>query len=162
MSQSKIQTMIDQLLDSLEEIKEGAYSVKNKHKREAIGYLDPAKDKNEFAQCSTCIQYTGTEHKHCLSHGKDVNILPTMSCNYYCPGKPNPELEPYITKSITPEQSGLVDRKVRCENCALYNPQGSHCELMETLNEKAPEFFDMNKHVDPKGCCNAQTPKSNS
>lgn len=135
----------------------GHYKPAEKVTRQAFSYLLPKGDKDNFAQCSTCRLWTGKEHNTCGILGSET-VTESMSCNYYQHGQPNPELAGKEKRILTPKQAGLVDRKVRCENCAFFDKDG-YCELYEKLNEAYPEAFDLDKTVDPKGCCNFQTPK---
>jgi hypothetical protein len=61
---------------------------------------------------------------------------------------------------VTPEESGLVKRPVRCENCKFYDEAGSVCRLFRGLNQAFPETYDLDEIVDKHGCCNAQTPSA--
>jgi hypothetical protein len=125
-----------------------------KIKRDAFLYLDPRPPKEDFAQCSTCRMFL-PEQGLCSLHGKDVEIKPTMSCGFYTPGGPADESElEHVSKAVTPEESGLVDREVRCENCISFDK--GKCKLFEMLNQNPNWNCDPN--VDKHGCCNAQRP----
>lgn len=121
-----------------------------KIKRDAFLYLDPKAPKNTFAQCASCMMFTG---ETCTIHGGDVPITGDMSCGFYVHGKPMPDELGHEMKSVTPKESGLVKEKVRCENCQSFEARESECELFDELNEN--ELFDLDKKVKPKGCCNA-------
>lgn len=136
----------------------GHYKPKEKVTRQAFGYLPPKGDHDQFAQCGTCRAWTGQDHNTCVILGKE-HVTADMSCNYYQHGNPSPSGAGKEHLVLTPKQAGLVDRQVRCENCAFFDKEGSYCELYEHLAESHPQQFDLDKHVDPKGCCNFQTPK---
>ena len=121
--------------------------------REAFVYLDPKGDKKEFAQCSTCHHFTGTG---CTLLGKTA-VAATMSCNFYLPGDTSPDKEGKEKERLTPKQVGLVDRKVRCENCRSF--ENGTCLLYQALNQSHRNIFNLDEKVDPQGCCNAQMPK---
>ena len=130
-----------------------------KIKRDSFIYLDPKGPKEQkdlFAQCATCVFWTG-EKKTCTLHGKDVEVTGDMSCDFYIHGEPGPNPE---HKRVTPEESGLVKRPVRCENCKFYDEAGSVCRLFRGLNQAFPETYDLDEIVDKHGCCNAQTPSA--
>ena len=119
----------------------------------AFLYLDPKEPKEKFAQCAACMMFTGST---CTIHGKDVKITGKMSCGLYVHGKPMPEEKGHEMKSVTPKESGLVDRQVRCENCKFYHDPNI-CDLFGRLNKEGS--FDLNTKVNQYGCCNAQEPK---
>ena len=73
---------------------------------------------------------------------------------FYINGEPNP---PELRSSHA-EESGLVDRKVRCENCQWGGPSTYKCRFFMGLNERLPDIFDLDEQIEPKGCCNAQLP----
>ena len=118
--------------------------------RDAFLYLGPKGDK----QCGTCRDWVSKDNR-CRILGPSVNVTASMSCGLYVYGTPLRPGNP--TKAIvTPEEAGLVDRKVRCENCRW---GGSECGLYKLLNEQQPDIFDLDTKIHPKGCCNAQEPK---
>lgn len=124
----------------------------SKLERDAFLYLDPAGDEDNFAQCSTCRDWVEGDDK-CYIHGPRLEVLGTMSCGLYVCGQPLPEgTTTYML--VSPMESGLVDREVRCENCR--HLEETTCAFFKTLNEALPELFDLDTDVDPKGCCNAQ------
>lgn len=143
--------------------------------RDAFVYLNPISEvsKNRFAQCETCrLWVPGFEGGGCIIHGsKQVPITASMSCALFIAwpdGKPEPdavqnhlaELQKDIPGVVTPEESGLVDREVRCENCDYFDSGKAKCGLFEKLNKAMPDIFDLQTDVDAYGCCNAQEPKS--
>lgn len=80
-----------------------------------------------------------------------------MSCNLYIQGEPNRDKEGREKEFLTAKQAGLVNRKVRCENCRSF--KDGICMLYQTLNESNGEIFNLDEKVNPQGCCNAQMPK---
>lgn len=128
--------------------------------RAALIYLEPKKVKKDFAQCSTCPMWTGPKHNTCTIHGRKTTVTGTMSCSFYVEGKPMPDEAGHEMAAVTPEESGLVDRKVRCENCKYGDSKRAMCTLYEQLNEVLPETFDLDVKIKPEACCNAQTPRS--
>ena len=125
--------------------------------KEAFLYLDPVPEADDFAQCSTCRDWVIDDNR-CRIHGPHTEVYGSMSCGFFIWGAPHPS----GTKTlglVTPSESGLVDREVRCENCAYAQSSSGTCGLYETLNEQLPNDFDIDPVIDPKGCCNAQTPR---
>jgi len=137
----------------------GHYKPKEKVTREAFGYLPPKGNHDQFAQCGTCRAWTGPEHETCMILGPKVEVTADMACNYYQHGNPSPAGAGKERAILTPRQAGAVKRQVRCENCAFFDKEESYCELFEHLGETHPDAFDLDTHVDPKGCCNFQVPK---
>lgn len=124
-------------------------------KRDAFLYLDPKGKKEQFAQCSTCIMWTGPMGNTCTIHGK-MTIKGVDSCGLYIHGKNHTDMIGKEMPLVTPKESGLVrDTKVRCENCSHYDEKESECELYEHLNSHDPQMWELDEHVDPQGCCNA-------
>ncbi len=121
--------------------------------RDAFIYLDPKSEAVNFAQCSTCRLWTGTG---CLILGK-TKVTGTMSCNYYVKGEPQKDKAGKEESLLTSEEAGLVNRKVRCENCRSFNK--GQCMLYNALNKKLPDIFDLDESVSSNACCNAQKPK---
>lgn len=151
-----------------------------KNNRDAFLYFDPSpkSPKDKFAQCETCRMFVPDEYMGgkegnesddmdlCIAHGSNVKVGETFSCGLYAgwpKGPPNPEvikdhareLKKGIPGSVTPDESGLVDRQVRCENCIFHLKKNSTCHLYDMLNKTLPKYWDLDIHVDPKGCCNA-------
>lgn len=146
-----------------------------KNNRDAFLYFDssPKSPPSEFSQCSTCRMFVPDEYLGrkddidlCVIHGSNVKVGESFSCGLYCgwpKGPPVPEvirdhaaeLKKGIPGSVTPDESGLVDRKVRCENCVFHLKYPSTCHLYDMLNKAMPEYWDLDINVDPKGCCNA-------
>jgi len=124
--------------------------------RSAFLYLDPKGNKDTFAQCSTCLLWCGEAKQLCAIHGDKVRVRGTASCGFYIHGSPRPEQT--VAKIVTPAESGLVDRKVRCENCQYFDTDDSDCDLFKELNEEFPELFYLEEKVDKHGCCNANEP----
>lgn len=125
--------------------------------RAAFLYLDPKSPKARFAQCGTCVHFI-EDKDQCQIHAPQVDIDEDDSCGFYLHGKPSAERAESL---VTPEDSGLVDRQVRCENCMFFDPDTEpkeHCDLYTQLNRMLPSLFDLNRYVDRHGCCNAQTP----
>lgn len=122
---------------------------------EAFLYLNPEPYSAEFAQCATCRDWV-TGDDRCFIHGPSVKVLGSMSCGLYVWGAP---LQPgaKTVGIVTPTESGLVDRDVRCENCIYGGPNVYTCKFFVMLNTTLPEYFDIDTNIDPKGCCNAQT-----
>lgn len=125
--------------------------------REAFGYQSPKEPKDQFAQCKTCVRWTG---ERCMILGSDVEALAGDSCNEYIHGKPALDQAGKEKALMTPEEAGYVRRQVRCENCAYANPKDKTCGLYKALNKQNPSAFDLDENIDPKACCNAQTDKS--
>ena len=122
--------------------------------RDAFLYMDPVSSKN-FAQCSTCRDWVSGDRR-CVIHGPKITIPGTASCGLYVHGP----VQPAGTKTyawVTPKESGLVNREVRCENCKFFGD--GECGLFRILNDWRPEMFDLDVKVDKHGCCNAQTPE---
>lgn len=151
-----------------------------KNTRDAFLYFNhrPNSPKAEFAQCITCRmfvpdEYMGTDNDKdlCVAHGSKVKVGEEYSCGLYSgwpKGPPNPqvirdhaaELKKGIPGSVTPQESGLIDREVRCENCHFFRAAESKCHLYEMLNQALPELWDLDENVDRYGCCNANIERS--
>jgi hypothetical protein len=114
------------------------------------------KKSDQFAQCSTCALWV-KDAELCEIHGDGVKVVGGASCGLYVKGTPITKDVAKIRKLVTPEQSGLVTRQVRCENCKSFNGTDT-CNLYVALNKMLPKIFKLNVKVSPKGCCNAQTP----
>ena len=139
-----------------------------KFQRDAFLYLEPKiQDDHDFAQCIGCRVFVPKDSlqdksaDRCVFHGSTVKVDEQMSCGLYCPwpDKPEPkvianhasELDSGLKAAVTPKESGLVDREVRCENCYYFKADTSECELFYSLG--------LNSKVRPTGCCNANSPK---
>lgn len=127
--------------------------------RSAFLYLEPTstKDAKEFAQCETCVMFTGSR---CMIHGPDLPIGEYDSCNFYVEGKPEKDMAGKEMTLVVPVASGLVkDIQVRCENCASFSD--GDCQLFASLAKQSPSTFDLGgSKVLPKACCNAWRPAS--
>lgn len=123
-------------------------------KRDAFLYLDPKGKKDQFAQCSSCIMWTGPKGNTCTIHGK-TKVTGDMSCGLYVHGPIHDDMIGQEMAAVTPKESGLLKESVRCENCAHFEAGENECELFEELNEMDPKKWDLDPQVDPKGCCNA-------
>jgi hypothetical protein len=127
-----------------------------------------------FAQCGPCRMFIPNEYlesgagDRCILHGSKVKLNKDYSCGFMCQwpkGSPNPEvikdhaaeIAKNIPGSVTPEQSGLVERPVRCENCDYFDADDSECGLYKMLNKKLPQVFSLDIEVKPSSCCNANT-----
>lgn len=124
--------------------------------RDAFLYLDPRfAPKTRWAQCSTCRDWV-TDDRKCVIHGPKITVRAGASCGLYVWGVPHPAGTETRAK-ITPEESGLVLREVRCENCRWF--EDDQCGFFHMLNEELGDIFDLDTKVDAHGCCNAQEPK---
>lgn len=123
----------------------------------------------DHAQCVSCkklVPSTATQlgHDACAELGSEVTVGPRYSCGLYSPwpsGQPDPDIiAEHAAKlgpeGVPPEEAGLVEREVRCENCVY--PNGDACGLFELLNQLAPEAFALEPAIRGQDCCNAQTP----
>jgi hypothetical protein len=124
-----------------------------KLKRDIFLYMDPSGVTARFAQCSTCRDWV-TGDRLCVIHGRRVRVPGSASCGLYVQGVPQPAGTPTLAR-VTPEESGLVNREVRCENCKWMD-DGRICGLYDMLNRELPEVFDLDVEIDEHGCCNAQ------
>ena len=140
---------------SLSELIKEVKKSKERVKRDAFLYLEP-KGK-DFAQCVTCRMWTGPDGNTCSIMGK-TKVTGDMSCGLYVNGKPSSNLKGKEQSNVTPEQAGLVKRKVRCENCRSFD--NGVCMLFKTLNDSNTELFDLDEKVNVQGCCNAQMSKN--
>jgi len=125
--------------------------------RSTFLYFDSKPPKSKFAQCATCVHFLRREER-CELHGPDDDVDDDDSCGLYVHGE---ALGVHPLSLVTPEQSGLVSRQVRCENCRFFDPDDEprvHCDLYTQLNRMLPALFELDRYVQAKGCCNAQTP----
>src|SRR5690348_5244100 len=118
----------------------------------AFLYLDPRGDKNKFAQCSTCTNFTGST---CAIFDKKFPVKATDTCGLYTHGKPDSSKKGHEVESVTPEEAGFLNQEVRCENCVYGDGKRKMCLLFEKLNSTMPDKFSLDPNIDPKGCCNA-------
>lgn len=100
-----------------------------------------------FAQCRSC--YFWRHNKRCQLHG-DIDIGADDSCGLYVESRGAAAIGPNLPL-VTPEESGLYDGAVRCENCRHLS--GDSCSLFVELN-RLP-WFGLDAKVKPDGCCNA-------
>jgi hypothetical protein len=129
----------------------------SKAERSVFLYMDPASRRAD-EQCGTCFFWITDDR--CYIHRPKDKITASMSCCYYLYGAPMRGRAVIRPHSLTtPEQSGLVDREVRCENCKWGGPGVHQCGLFTLLNKKLPDVFDLDTAIDTKGCCNAQEPR---
>lgn len=127
-----------------------------KLERDAFLYLNPEPGIDDFAQCSSCQDWVQGDNR-CTIHGPRVRTPGTASCGFYIFGDPQPAGTD-TEAVVTADESGLVDREVRCENCQWGGPTTTRCRFFLSLNERLPDVFDLDEHIEPKGCCNAQLP----
>jgi hypothetical protein len=122
-------------------------------------YMDPRQPAGKFAQCGTC-QWWIPGQDRCVQHSEGDKIDGDDSCGLYSPmATRDKDAKPLGL--VTPQESGLVSRKVRCQNCMFFDPtteSRKHCDLYTQLNRVMPALFDLDRYVDEHGCCNAQTP----
>jgi hypothetical protein len=128
----------------------------NKLSRDAFLYLNPEPHTPDFAQCSSCQDWV-REDNRCIIHGPRVRTPGSASCGFYIFGDPQPP-GTGTEAVVSAEESGLVDREVRCENCQWGGPSTYKCRLFIGLNERLPDVFDLDEHIEPKGCCNGNLP----
>src|SRR5262245_34472356 len=119
--------------------------------RDAFLYLDPVRPLGSFAQCNTCRDWV-TGDRRCYIHGRKVTVPGTASCGFYVHGPVRPA-GTSVYAWVTPEESGLVNREVRCENCK-YLEEENVCGLFRKLNTWHHEMFELEETVDKHGCCN--------
>jgi len=116
-------------------------------------YMDPReKDKNNFAQCKSCVMWTGEKGKTCVIHGKALHVRAQDTCGLYVNGPIHEDMIGKEMKLTVPKESGFEKKVVRCENCRYFEGK-SVCLFFRKLN-KIPEM-DLDEKVHPKGCCNA-------
>lgn len=114
-------------------------------KRDAFLYLEPKKgQEKDFAQCKTCMMWTGPRGKTCTIHGSHVHISAGHSCGLYVAGPNHADMIGKEMTAVSAEESGLVKEQVRCENCK--NLDGTTCLAFKKL--------DLDDEVKPKACCN--------
>jgi len=134
--------------------------------RASFLYMEPSRNSygkpSGFANCRTCMMWTGDKHETCAIHGKKLKVEGGDTCGLYVNGKPHTEMAGKEMPLVTTQESGFEKREVRCENCSHYDKKESYCELFEALNKKNPELFDLDIKVKAHGCCNANTPKTSA
>ncbi len=153
MDPSAAKKWLDRILDAGEKVT-----------RNAFLYVEPKNSKQNddtFAQCESCVMWTGAKRNTCTIHGPKITTKATASCGWYVPGAP--DLTGKEIPLVTPEESGLVTRQVRCENCVSFrrpNEEATRgtCELFATLNKQDPKNYELDDDVHKHGCCNAQRP----
>jgi hypothetical protein len=123
--------------------------------RAQLGYLEPHQKglEDAFAQCAHCFLFDRKDR--CGIHGPKVEIAAGDSCDYFAPGTWSGAR---LVALVTPAESGLVHRQVRCENCRRSDGKG-HCRLYQLLNKLLPAIFKLDPNIKPKACCNLQAPK---
>jgi hypothetical protein len=134
------------ILDLLNEEKTG----KEKIDRSAFIYLAPKSEKEQFAQCATCVAFLPGKER-CAWFSKNDKVIGNASCSLYVNGEPNDDQE--IRDSVTPEEAGYVEGQVRCENCT--HVKGDTCTLFQKLNQALPDLFELDSKIEDKACCNA-------
>jgi len=95
------------------------------------------------------MMFTGKKGMTCTIHGPDIKITPEMTCGLYVEGENHTDMIGKEMAMVTPEESGLEEREVRCENCAHFSPPGT-CKFFEKE--------EIDSKVIPTGCCNANEP----
>src|SRR5882672_9127130 len=117
-----------------------------KIKRDAFLYIDGKGF--DTGQCSSCKLWV-RDADVCLIHGLHVKIKSSASCGLYVKGKP--ASAGLAQALVTPEESGLVVRKVRCENCRFAWKGATVCGLYQSLTEHTPGIFDLDTKIEPQG-----------
>jgi hypothetical protein len=123
-----------------------------KIKRDAFIYL--SSNTKDFAQCGTCWLFNA-EKERCAILGPKFEVDDDDSCNFYLKGEHLKGMK--LQALVTPKNAGFADRKVRCENCRFSS--NNECRLYSMLNEKLPDVFDLDSKIEPRACCNANSPK---
>lgn len=131
--------------------------------RDAFLYMIPRGKPDDFAQCSKCMMWNGGtgldgEADRCHIHGPNLVVTGDMTCGIFVYGDPH---KAKLMAAVTPSESGLEKRPVRCENCRYSRQWGGkyRCTLFIKLNEECPEDFDLQTEIEPKACCNANRAK---
>ena len=133
---------------------------RNKITRDAFLYLEPKEGSykpDKYAQCESCMMFSGSKHETCGIHGKASKIKAEGSCGFYVNGEPDEMMHDHSMPLVTKKESGYVERRVRCENCAYGDSDELECGLYKLLNSFPNFKLDVN--IKAKGCCNANTPK---
>jgi len=128
-----------------------------KLKRDIFLYMEPRGDGSGFANCRTCMMWTGPKGKTCTIHGKR-SITGKHSCGLYVEGKPMPDHAGEEMNLVTPAISGLVRREVRCQNCTFFKADEGICKFYRRLNSTLSAVFALDEKVKPRACCNANSP----
>lgn len=115
----------------------------------AFLYLPPSGEAEEFAQCKTCILFR-PKAERCGAFGPEDVVTAEQSCGFYLHGESDDQQA--CRSIVTPEQAGLVDGPVRCENCSWFDGE---CGLYAKLMQALPDVFDLDAKVAAQGCCNA-------
>lgn len=123
--------------------------------RAAFIYLSG--DTDDFAQCSTCRLWVSDDDR-CILHGPKIMVGGDDSCSFWFSGS---EIAARPAVSVTPEESGLVHRRVQCHRCLFYE-DGPKCGLYAKLNKRLGDEFDLDEKIEPHACCNAWMPKGPS
>lgn len=144
-----------------------------KNGRDAFIFMkyDPRIPPAYFAQCIGCRRFVPSKFTEgdidlCIDHGSKVKVGPYYSCGVYAKwprGKPEEkviknhaaELAGDLPGAMTPAESGLVERDVRCINCIFFMAGARKCGLYIALNKEQPEKWDLDPNVEKYDCCNA-------
>jgi hypothetical protein len=129
--------------------------------RDAFLYMIPRGKPDDFAQCSKCMMWNGSDGEakdRCHIHGPNIVITGDMTCGLYVYGDPH---KAKLMAAVTPQESGLEKRKVRCENCMYSRHWGGkyRCAYFTKLNDDLPQDHDLLTEIEPKACCNANRAK---
>lgn len=147
--------------------------------RDAFLFLAPKNREEEFAQCGPCRMFvpekylSGMSGDRCIIHGSQVKIDDDDSCGFMCPWPTADwsavdqvirdhaaELMKNIPGSVSPEESGLVSRRVQCHRCRFADEKVEACGLYAALNDAFPDMFDLDVEIEAHSCCNGQMPKA--
>jgi len=144
-----------------------------KNGRDAFIFMkyDPRLPPDYFAQCIGCRRFVPSSFTEgdidlCIDHGSKIKVGPYYSCGVYAKwprGKPEnkvienhaAELANNLPGAVKPEESGLVERNVRCINCIFFMAEGGKCGLYIALNQEQPERWKLDPNVEKYDCCNA-------
>lgn len=128
--------------------------------RDAFLYMEPAGDDPDFALCKSCALWTGDVSNTCLIHGRNRRIDGDDTCGVYVHGTPDPTAAGLEQELVTPEESGLVEGPVQCQNCAAFDGRES-CLFFRMLEKDYPTIFALGgDKVKAQACCNAFHPPS--
>ncbi len=129
------------------------------HKIQRDAFLFLRGNVPDFSQCSSCMMWSGSTGEYqniCAIHGKSIEVTGRHSCGLYVHGKPGDEHGKMAKHLVSPKESGLVKRPVRCENCQHFDGK-AQCNLYVRLNMTG-DLWDLDPKVKPLDCCNANTP----